>query len=79
MFKKSTTLSCALDKAIRKTYLINDFEEIGWLNPESDNLVDYKGSQPMVNHPWEESAYHESRMTPQKPPDMIYLPSKELI
>jgi hypothetical protein len=33
----------------------------------------------MTNHPWEVFAYPDSRLVPEKPPDMIYLPSVELI
>lgn len=33
----------------------------------------------MTNHPWEILAYPKSRYTDKKPPDMIYLPSVELL
>ena len=66
-------------KHIHKTWQINHFEEIGWMDPDVKNLRDYKGRPPMTNHPWTTSAYCESRMNQNSAPWMIYLPSVEIL
>lgn len=49
------------------------------MDPENESLVGYKGGQIMCCHPWDVPAYPESRFNPDGPPNMIYLPSVDLV
>ena len=69
----------AIQHSVPKNWLINSFEEIGWLDPENEDYMKYKGPQPMVNNPWEVNSYPDARYIDEAPPTMIYLPSVELI
>ena len=47
-----------------KSWLINNFEEIGWLDPDKQDMSNYRGRPPMVNHEFDVLAYDESRFNP---------------
>ena len=67
-----------IDQVEHKPWLINNFEEIGWLDPDNEDMNNYNGRQPMVNHPFDVPAYEDNRFFKESPPNMIYLPSVEL-
>jgi hypothetical protein len=61
--KRKLTLAVNLDidTVAHKSWLINSFEEIGWLDPDTDDMIGYNGRQPMTNHPFDVTAYPEVR------------------
>ena len=48
------------------------------MDPDTENMNDYNGRQPMVNHPFDTPAYEDCRFFKKSPPNMVYLPSVEL-
>ena len=49
------------------------------MDPDVKNLMNYKGRQPMTNHPWTTIAYDESRFSVHHAPMMIYMPSVDIL
>jgi hypothetical protein len=66
-------------KEKEKTYNINHFEEVGWIDPHCKDLTNYSGKTSIVNQKWDQLVYHPERYKPDHPPLMIYLPSKDLL
>ena len=60
-----------------KDYRINCFEQIGWVDPfPKENLFKSKYTK---TEDYEKLVYAESRFKPDEPPQVVYIPRREIM